>query len=213
MQSLSSITQVARSFLSTQIMHWWVEIEGMGRERTMICYRYHAPRYRRERGGGREREEPYRVLRERTVCCACTLRKVGYCRPIFPDGPGDRSNYCVPIHGSSQILTQPKNSDNELKQPTFPLKMPDGCPDLRSLPRGHSSPGGGGFSGWSRESYLAIGRCARAVQKRPLKSYWDRPQRQLNSTGSSIHPPCTVPTVLAALHPRAAPMRILPCRP
>ena len=33
-----------------------------------------------------------------------------------PDGQGDRSNYCVPIRSTTQILTQPKNLDNEFKQ-------------------------------------------------------------------------------------------------
>ena len=36
------------------------------------------------------------------------------------------------------------------------------------LPNTRSSPGGGCFSGGSRESLLAHGCCARAVQKRPL---------------------------------------------
>ena len=34
------------------------------------------------------------------------VRKVGYFGPIFPDGQGDHSNYCVPIHRTVQILTQ-----------------------------------------------------------------------------------------------------------
>ena len=43
----------------------------------------------------------------------CTVRKIGYFGPVFPDGQ-DRSNYCVPIHSNAQILTQSKNSDKAL---------------------------------------------------------------------------------------------------
>ena len=51
-----------------------------------------------------------------TVRCAHTVRKVGYVGPVFPDGQGGRNNYRVPRHGTVQILTQPKNSDNEVQQ-------------------------------------------------------------------------------------------------
>ena len=51
--------------------------------------------------------------------CARAVRKVGYFGPMFPDGPGDRSNDCVPIHRTAQILTQSQNSDNEVKQTMF----------------------------------------------------------------------------------------------
>ena len=47
--------------------------------------------------------------------------------------------------------------------------MPDGLnPLVFCRPYGGSSPGGAWCSGWLRERYPAIGRCARAVQKRPL---------------------------------------------
>ena len=54
----------------------------------------------------------------RALCprCARIVRQVGYFGPVFPDGRCDRSNYCVPRHRTAQILTQSKNSDNELKR-------------------------------------------------------------------------------------------------
>ena len=42
------------------------------------------------------------------------MRKLGHFGPVFPDGQGDRGNYCVPIHGTAQMPTQSKNSDDEL---------------------------------------------------------------------------------------------------
>ena len=42
--------------------------------------------------------------------------------PIFPDGQGERSNYRVPMHKTTQILTQSKISDNELQQTILPTK-------------------------------------------------------------------------------------------
>ena len=36
-------------------------------------------------------------------CCARAVQKAGHFRPIFPDGQGDRGNYCVPIHRTAQI--------------------------------------------------------------------------------------------------------------
>ena len=79
--------------------------------------------------------------RGRTVHCARAVKKVGFLcpdkwpkcrprgqictkstnhsRPIFPDGQGDRGNYCVPMRRTAPILTQSKNSDNELKQTMF----------------------------------------------------------------------------------------------
>ena len=50
---------------------------------------------------------------------ARVVRKVGYLGPIFPDGQGDHGNSCVPIHMTTQILTEFKNSDNELKQTMY----------------------------------------------------------------------------------------------
>ena len=41
--------------------------------------------------------------------CARAVRQVGYFAPVFPDGQGDRGNYCVPVHRTTQILTQSKN--------------------------------------------------------------------------------------------------------
>ena len=89
-----------------------------------------------------------------TVRCAravCAVRKVGSFRPAFPDGQGDRSNYCILRHRTTQILTQSKNSDNELTQLCFTPKMLECCLNLLFLPCGCSSPGGGWFLRWSRE--------------------------------------------------------------
>ena len=55
----------------------------------------------------------HQTQRGHTVRCACAVRKVGYLGPVFPDGQGDRSNCCVPIHRTAPILTQSKNSDSE----------------------------------------------------------------------------------------------------
>ena len=52
----------------------------------------------------------------RTVRCARAVRKVGHFGPVSPDGQGGCNNYCVPRHRTAQILTQSKNSDDELKQ-------------------------------------------------------------------------------------------------
>ena len=38
------------------------------------------------------------------------------------DGQGDRSNYCVPIHRTAQILAQSKISGDGFKQTIFPTK-------------------------------------------------------------------------------------------
>ena len=56
------------------------------------------------------------------MLCACAVRKVCYFGPIFPDGQCYRSNYGVPTHRITQIPTQSKNLDNELKQIIFPTK-------------------------------------------------------------------------------------------
>ena len=42
------------------------------------------------------------------------MRKVGYFGPIFPDGQGDRKNYCVPMHRTAQILTEYKSVDKAM---------------------------------------------------------------------------------------------------
>ena len=52
----------------------------------------------------------------------CAVQEVGYSGPIFPDGRGDRSTYCVPMHRTTHILTQSKNSDNGLEQTMFHTK-------------------------------------------------------------------------------------------
>ena len=54
--------------------------------------------------------------------CARAVRKVGYFGPVFPDGQGDCGNHCVPMHRTAQILTQSKNSHNELTQTIFRTK-------------------------------------------------------------------------------------------
>ena len=58
----------------------------------------------------------FAFLRGCAVGCARAVRKVGYFRPVFPDGQGDSGDYRVPIHRITEILTQSKDSDNELKQ-------------------------------------------------------------------------------------------------
>ena len=42
------------------------------------------------------------------MCFARAVWKLGYFGPVFPDGQGDCSSYCVPIHRTAQILTQSK---------------------------------------------------------------------------------------------------------
>ena len=54
-----------------------------------------------------------------TVRCARAVRKLGYFGRVFPNGRGDRNIYCVPMTRTTQILTQSKNSDNELKETVF----------------------------------------------------------------------------------------------
>ena len=66
--------------------------------------------------------------RQRTVRCAKSRLFLTH----FPRCQGDRSNYCVPRHAT----TQSKNLDNELKQMYFPLKMPEYCLNLQFLPCG-----------------------------------------------------------------------------
>ena len=103
-----------------------------------------------------------------TMHCARAVSTVGSFGPIFPDGQGDCIHYCVPIHRTTQVLTQYKNSDNELKQMVLPTKMPDWCANLLVLPCGRSSPGGGWFSGGSRESLFTVGPlCARCAEALP----------------------------------------------
>ena len=51
----------------------------------------------------------------RTVRCA----KTRLFWPVFPGYQGDRRNYCVPIHRTTQTLTQSKHSDNDRKQTMF----------------------------------------------------------------------------------------------
>ena len=38
----------------------------------------------------------------------CAVRKVGYFGPLFPRGQGGRTNYYIPMHGTTQIPTQSK---------------------------------------------------------------------------------------------------------
>ena len=110
-------------------------------------------------GGGGGSSGPRDALCPR---CACAVRKVGYVGPIVPEGQGDCDKSCVPTHRTAQILTQPKNSDDEVKQTIFPLKIPECRPNLLFWPCGRRSPGGGWFSGRSRESPFTIGRPAKS---------------------------------------------------
>ena len=74
------------------------------------CYKRHPPRL-----GRRHPHTP-------TQMHTWNLSQIACLSPIFTDGQGDRSSYYVPIHRTNQILTQSKNSDNELKQTIFPKK-------------------------------------------------------------------------------------------
>ena len=107
----------------------------------------------------------------RTVRCACAVRKVGYFGPVFPDGQGDRSNDCVPMHGTAQILTQSKNSDDELNKLDFPLKMPDCGLNLLLLPSGRSLPGSWVVfrvaTGTLRDSWVPRAPCPRCAAPPP----------------------------------------------
>ena len=47
------------------------------------------------------------------LCPRCSKSRLFWTR--FPDGQRDCDNYCVPKRRTTQILTQSKNSDNELK--------------------------------------------------------------------------------------------------
>ena len=60
--------------------------------------------------------------RGRAVRCARAVRKVVYFRPVFPDAEGDRGHHCVRRRRTTEILTQSKNSDNELNRRTFPTE-------------------------------------------------------------------------------------------
>ena len=57
-----------------------------------------------------------------------------------------------PCTGLLRFLRSPKTQIMSENKPYFPLKMPVCCLNLLFLPCGCSSPGGGGCSGWSRES-------------------------------------------------------------
>ena len=72
------------------------------------------------------------------------------------------------MHMTTQILTQSKNSDNELKQTIIPTKNAGLLSRSAVLPSGRSPPVGGWLSRWSRESQLTFGRCARSVQNHPF---------------------------------------------
>ena len=56
----------------------------------------------------------------RALCLRCAKSRLFFFGPVFPDGQGDRGHYCVPRHRTTRILTQSKNSDDELKQTMFP---------------------------------------------------------------------------------------------
>ena len=58
-----------------------------------------------------------------TLCLCCAKIRLLWTR--FPDCQADRSTYCVPVHWSTQILTQSKDSDNELRTPRQNLKTRD----------------------------------------------------------------------------------------
>ena len=64
--------------------------------------------------------------------CACAVHKIGYFRPVFPDGQGDRGHHCVPMHSTAQIMSQNKGY--------FALKIPSCCLNVLFLPCGHMAP-------------------------------------------------------------------------
>ena len=79
------------------------------------------------------------------VLCACCAKSSLFLDPFFPDGDGDcGSHCCVTKHRTTQILTQSKTSDNELKQTMFHTKNAR----LPSL---------GGFQGGHRKANLRLG--------------------------------------------------------
>ena len=104
------------------------------------------------------------------MCCAHTVRKIGYFRPTGPaDGQGNRGNYCVPRHRAAQILTQSKNSDNELKQTTFPTE------NARLLPKSavfalwaYTSMVVGGLQGGHTKANLRMGAVPAPCRHAPL---------------------------------------------
>ena len=95
----------------------------------------------------------YCTHRWRSVRCARTVRKVGYLGLVFPDGQGDRSNYCVPVHRTIQTHAQSKNSDNELKRTMFHTENATLLSESAVFaPWTYVAPGGAWFLGWSREA-------------------------------------------------------------
>ena len=53
----------------------------------------------------------------RTVPALC--EKEAIFSTVFPDDQGDRSNCCVPVHRTTQTVTQSKTSDKEAEQTVF----------------------------------------------------------------------------------------------
>ena len=93
-----------------------------------------------------------------TVRCARALRKVGYFRPVSPDGQRDRSNYCVPVCRTAQILTQSNNSEDELNQPMFHTENARLLSESAVLaPWAYAPPVVGGLQGGRRNANLLLG--------------------------------------------------------
>ena len=89
------------------------------------------------------------------------VQKVGYLGPVSHLGQVTAVTTVLPDTGLLAFLLSPKTQTMLY----FPLKMPECCLNLLCLPCGPCSPGGGWCSGWSGESGLTIGRCARAAQE------------------------------------------------
>ena len=111
--------------------------------------------------------------------CARAVRKVGYFGPIFPRWPRGHSDYCFPRRRTTQIPSQCKNSDNELKQTLFPPKNAR----LRSKSAVFAvwMVAGGWFSARARERLLTIGRRGRAVRPLSRNAPTGSPMRQCPS--------------------------------
>ena len=121
----------------------------------------------------RDRSASDSTVRGRTMHCARAVRKVGYFRPVVPNGQGDCINYCVPMHKTAQILTQSHNSDHELNQPLFHTET------ARLLSASavfalwtFVSPVVGGFQGGHGKADLLLGAlpmlCARCAETPPM---------------------------------------------
>ena len=70
--------------------------------------------------------------------CVRAVRKVGYFGHTFPPMAEGTAvtDYRVPGHGTAQLLTQSKDSDDEVDRTAFHTENADCCLNLRVLPCG-----------------------------------------------------------------------------